>query len=755
MITVKDVAALAGVSIGTVSNYLTGKRKVAPQTALQIKRAVDQLNYRPNAYAKNLRLNENKEIAIVLPNTHDQYYSFILAGLEKEITASGYYFNLALTDDIPKQEQKLLDNFLEKNISGLVIISCQPDRAEYFKSSFFDRNIPIVFIDRRIDGLDSNFLSFNYYETTSYLLDHLYMKGHRRISLVTGSAVFSSETECISAYYDFYNKKDMPIEQALIHSIRNTKEDAFRLGTAYLQVQKPAALISTSQTILSGLRQAAELTGLAGLEQNNKVEMLSFGQDIWSTRHTASTISSTMRPAHQLGRKAARMLMDNLMSPLLFEKKQLILNDKINSREIAFANHRIGDAANKPLRLLLLDSPNARAVIKLQPNFTDKTGIRLEPELCDHLTLLEQIMQDKNKNKYDIYMYDNPWLDLLVKEDCLHNLTEFIVTNKMNQQLFLFDLLERVGNNRSGYFGVPFLYGPQLLLYRQDLFADIELQQQFEKQYLAKLAPPKTWSEFNAIAAFFTRSINPTSPVEFGTALAAGGQATFIPELMPRLWAYGADIFDRNKRVTIDTPQFRRGLNSFCEIFSSCNPETLNYNVEQTVADFYSGKTAMLVGFASFIADINSYGQSQIGGRVAYTNIPGGMSVLGSWGLGIAKHTPSLSQAQEFLKWACDPTMSTYFAILDGQSPLQNVYSNDELVNHHPWLPLIYKTYDSNRKRSSITDRSGHLIPITQIEQIIYEKIRVLLNGSSDLETTVRSLQMEIDRQQKSTSAKS
>lgn len=749
MITVKDVASLAGVSIGTVSNYLTGKRKVAPQTAEQIQKAVDQLNYRPNAYAKNLRSNENKEIAIVLPNTHDQYYSFILAGLEKEITSAGYYFNLALTDDIPKQEQRLLDSFLEKSISGLIIVSCQPDRAEYFKSSFLYRNIPIVFIDRRIEGLDSNFLSFNYYETISYLLDHLYMKGHRRISLVTGPAGFSSETECISAYHDFYNKKDMPIELELIHSIRNTKEDAFRLGAAYLQHQKPTALISTSQTILSGLRQAADLTGLTGLEQNKEIEMLSFGQDIWSTRHTASSISSTMRPAHQLGRRAARILTDNLMSPLLFEKKQLILNDKINSREIAFANHRIGESADKPLRLLLLDSPNARAVIKLQPNFTDKTGIRLEPELCDHLTLLEQIMRDKNKNKYDIYMYDNPWLDLLVKENCLSNLTEFVVTNKMNQQLFLFDLLERVGSIRSSYFGVPFLYGPQLLLYRQDLFADPQLQQQFEKQYLAKLAPPKTWSEFNAIAAFFTRSNNPSSPVEYGTALAAGGQATFIPELMPRLWAYGADIFDQSKIVTIDTLEFCRGLSSFCEIFNSCEPAVLNYNVEQTVADFYSGKTAMLVGFASFIADINNYGQSQIGGRVAYANIPGHRSVLGSWGLGIAKHSQAMAQAQEFLKWACDPTMSTYFAILDGQSPLQNVYLNDELVNHHPWLPLIYKTYDSNRKRSSITDRSGRLIPITQIEQILYDKIRALLNGSSDLEQTVRSLQTEIEKLQK------
>lgn len=743
MTTVKDVASMAGVSIGTVSNYLTGKRNVSPQTAEQIQKAVDELNYRPNAYAKNLRMNENREIAVVLPNTHDQYYSFILAGLEQEITSAGYYFNLALTDDIPKQEQKLLDCFLGKSISGLIIISCQPDRADYFRSSFLDRNVPIVFIDRRIEGLDSNFLSFNYYETISYLLDHLYMKGHRRISLVTGPASFSSETECIRAYNDFHEKKSLNIEEELIHSIRNTKEDAFRLGAAYLQHQKPTALISTSQTILSGLRQAAELTGLI---QDNELELISFGQDIWSTRHTASSISSTMRPAHQLGRRAARMLTENLSSPLLFEKKQLILNDKINSREIAFANHKIGEASDKPLRLLLLDSPNARAVIKLQPNFTDKTGIRLEPELCDHLTLLEQIMQDQKEKKYDIYMYDNPWLDLLVREDCLQNLTEFVFTNKMNQQLFLFDLLERVGSVRSSYFGVPFLYGPQLLLYRQDLFADPQLQQQFEKQYLAKLAPPKTWSEFNAIAAFFTRSVNPASPVEFGTSIAAGGQATFIPELMPRLWAYGADIFDRSKQVTVDTPEFRRGLSSFCEIFNSCEPAVLNYNVEQTVADFYNGKTAMLVGFASFIADINNYGQSQIGGRVAYANIPGHRSVLGSWGLGIAKNTKSSAQAQEFLKWACDPTMSTYFAILDGQSPLQNVYSNDELVNHHPWLPLIYKTYDSNRKRSSITSRNGRLIPITQIEQVLYEKIKAQLTGRSNLEQTVKTLQLEIEK---------
>ena len=91
MSTIKDVARMAGVSVGTVSNFMTGAKTVSPEMAKQIQSAIDELGYRPNSYAKNLRTNNNLEIGVILPNTYDQYYSFLLAGLERDLKQAGYY----------------------------------------------------------------------------------------------------------------------------------------------------------------------------------------------------------------------------------------------------------------------------------------------------------------------------------------------------------------------------------------------------------------------------------------------------------------------------------------------------------------------------------------------------------------------------------------------------------------------------------------------------------------------------------------
>ena len=144
MSTIKDVARHAGVSVGTVSNFMTGAKTVSPEMAKQIQSSIDELGYKPNSYAKNLRTNNNLEIGVILPNTYDQYYSFLLAGLERELKQSGYYVNLALHDDVPEEEIAILDGFMRKDMCGLIVVSCQ-NSYQYFEGS---KRTPTVFIDR-------------------------------------------------------------------------------------------------------------------------------------------------------------------------------------------------------------------------------------------------------------------------------------------------------------------------------------------------------------------------------------------------------------------------------------------------------------------------------------------------------------------------------------------------------------------------------------------------------------------------------
>lgn len=736
MVTIKDVAREAGVSIGTVSNCITGTRGVTPKTAKSIQQAIARLGYQPNSYAKNLRKNENFEIGVILPNTHEQYYSFLLSGIEQELQQAGYYINLALTGDVPERESAITARFMEKNMRGILLVSSMPSNLRFFEENYFRKNIPVVFVDRK-PAEEVNFATVDYYDTARYLLDQLHHQGNRRIGLICGRNEYFCEEECLRAYTDFRNAQNFPPEDGLVCHIKTTKEDAFRLGMTYLQDIAPDALLITSQASLIGLRQAAALLGIT---PGWDISMVCFGEDIWNTDGAKKGIWITSRPAHDLGTRAARLLLDNIQSPLTFKKQQIVLTDKVKDKWLAPEPPALRQYQNSTLSLCLLDLPKSRSILRMRGDFFRKTGIHLEIELCSHPTLLQRILDFQNAPR-DLYMYDNPWLAQL--QDCFEDITPFLHSDRFDTHVFLPDLIEKVGTMGNATYGIPILYGPQLLLYRKDLFEHPDLRALFEKQYRTPLRLPRTWFEFNVLCKFFTRTQNPASPVPYGTSIASGSCEILLPEFLPRMWAYGAQIVDDGRIPATDTPQFKKALTNFIETFAY-TPSPATATVEQTVEDFYHGNTAMFVGFASFIADVNNYAKSDVIGKIGYANIPGNQSVLGSWGLGIAKGCPQKEKAFEFLKWISDDALSNYFAILDGQSPLESVYRNDEMTSHYPWLSLICEGYPFNRKRESLHRTDGSLLPVTTMEDVVYRHITRLLQHDCTVEEAAQCMQIEL-----------
>ena len=741
MSTIKDVAKHAGVSVGTVSNYMTGVRSVSPEMVKNIQASIDELGYKPNSYAKNLRTNNNLEIGVILPNTYDQYYSFLLAGLERELKQSGYYVNLALSDDLPEEEIAILDGFMRKDMCGLIVVSCQ-NNANYFEGI---KRTPIVFIDRKIGQMENNFIAFDAYEATQYLLGELRNEGCKTIALFTGPSSFSCESDSARAFSDFCAEHGMTDAQRHLRHLRATKEEAFRVGVEFFSSHRPDAIISTSRNITNGLEQALSLSSIS---DSNSMRFVSFGQENWSRSVTSNGVLHTMRPVHWLGKKAARLLLDNMKSPLMFEKQQIIMHDKIVGKPLFPTSTPPFNVKNSthPLKVLLLDSPNAHAILRMHSDFTRKTGLDVEITLNEHGTLLDRLQNRNAVSGYDVVMYDNPWLDILVRNHSLADITELTQKDGFSPDIFLPNLLEKVGVSDERCYGVPFLFGPQLLLYRKDLFENQQLQEQFEKKYRTRLRVPRTWFEFNVVSSFFTHKLNPNSPIQYGTAIAAGNEAILMPELMPRVWAYGGSVFDETGHAATNSNAFTKGVANFIETFSYANPNTRNYTVEQTVTDFYNGKIAMLVGFASFVADVNNDKKSKIVGKIGYANIPGGYSVLASWGLGIPPESKRAQEAFSFIRWTCDPAMSNYFAVLDGQSPLENVYFNDELANHYPWLPIIYRSYETNRQRKSFMNSNGTFVPITDVEHAIYRAINDILQQNCPIADALRHLTDDINK---------
>lgn len=744
-----DVAKLAGVSVATVSNYINGTKPIKPGTRLKISEAIEQLNFQPNANARNLKMNQSSEIGLVLPNINDSYYIDIFKGIEKAFQKENHYVNVAFSNEIPDNEKRLLDSFLRKNISGAIVITCQPNNYRYFYDNFISKNIPIVFVDRKVNLLDTNFICFNNKKVIHYLTTRLIDSGYKNIGLMVGPREYSCESECIDGFKKAFHDKSISANDNLISYTGLSKEDAFRSAISLLQYNEIDALITSSESISKGVLEAACLRGILIPDD---LLVITLGQEHWNNLSNFTGTFNTARPALNMGEEVAKLLQKNMQSPMLFEPESLVLDDKILFKEIDFTRRSSKNSAAagkcESINVLMLECQTSNAIRSLLPSFTNTTSIEVNFKTSQQQFLQNRIISDSQKEseEIDVYMFDIPWLPNLAYNGYLADISGYMNNPEFDKSIFINDSFKYYSEFGGKYYGVPFLYAPQLLFYRKDLFTDKNLCLEFEKKYKTQLKPPRTWLEFNAIAEFFTISLNPDSPVEYGTSVASAYQELIIPEFLIRLWSYGGRIFNNSNRVVFNSPESAKAMTAFCKTFEFTDCVSLSHDVEKTVSDFYEGKTAMMIGFSPYSTEINSRYKSKIVGKIGYDYVPGRTPILGGWSLGIGPNSKKKDAAFKFINWACGKDICNYCAILEGQSTLIDAYSNDELLKLYPWLTLLLDTFKYCKIRRGPFIPGGKVIPQDKIEFIVSRALYAVLKKDSSVEEALRLSQHELEQ---------
>ena len=130
MITIKDIAKLAGVSHGTVSNVLNGRGNVSLEKIMLVENAAKQLGYSINERGQQLRNPVQLQVGVVLPNIRDERYSIVYSTLSSYLRDHGGSCTLYLTDDIPNREEDALNEIAGRRLPCVVLVSCQPEGSE-------------------------------------------------------------------------------------------------------------------------------------------------------------------------------------------------------------------------------------------------------------------------------------------------------------------------------------------------------------------------------------------------------------------------------------------------------------------------------------------------------------------------------------------------------------------------------------------------------------------------------------------------
>lgn len=216
MSTIKEVADLAGVSIGTVSHVISGAVPVSDQLRRKVQAAIRALDYHPNHIARSLKTSKTRTLGIIVPDMTIPFFPKVIRGAESAARKEGYSVIAVNSDDDAVRQKEVMSLLRSQRVEGvlLVIAAGQGSLAQLPK--LVASGIPIVCLDRIPDRMEIDSVCVEDCAAADMGVSHLLAGGHKRIAIITGPLALKNEQERLRGYHNAMERAGVAVENSLI-----------------------------------------------------------------------------------------------------------------------------------------------------------------------------------------------------------------------------------------------------------------------------------------------------------------------------------------------------------------------------------------------------------------------------------------------------------------------------------------------------------------------------------------------------------
>ncbi len=716
----KDVARLAGVSHGTVSNVLNGSKSVSSDKIRRVEQAVAELGYKPNVLARNLKTNRTGRIEVVLPDIENEAYARIYEEIDRYAAGKGYEAYLRVCSDVPGRECDILERAQMMGTDGVILLTCQPGNTEFF-NKLIDGGLPIVFIHRKVTGYRMNNVDMDVRTAVMANILEQIESGCQRIAIVAGPQEYSYELECVDAYYNAMQRARKNVDARYVETVNSNKESAMRAAIRLMELENAPQLIYTTDRVLSEGVVCA--LNIGAKPRGAKPRVITLDAEEW-TKVKSDKDPILPLPYTQMAMEAFSML-DEIVCSNDARGGRSISVPCTKRRGLAAARcHDIG--AFRKIKILTQDSPSSHTIKSLAADFKRSSGIDVEIRQVPYNQLLKELMNGVQSGECDAFSMDLPWMKELILGGYVQDLTEFYPDQQALASMFSDDVLREHCFFGDRLFALPFSHTVQLFFYRKDLFDQIKNKRLFYERNKRELKVPTTWEEYKCVAKFFTRKYNLDSETLYGTTLGAMNASGAVCEFLPRLWAEGGSVFENGKAV-IDSDACLKALTEYIECFNYAHPESPAHWWDEQVEIFSRGDAAMMAMYSDHATPLEDRSISNVVGEVGCTLLPGRTSVLGGWSIGVSPYSDKKSDAFEFLKWTASESLMIPNAMLGRIVPYRSVFESSELHNLYPWYRTVPDAFACTKRRAIPRNSKGESVSEAVFEQIIADAVHAAL----------------------------
>ncbi|MBT2503549.1 LacI family DNA-binding transcriptional regulator [Curtobacterium sp. ISL-83] len=303
-VSVREVAALAGVSLGTVSNVLNRPDKVAPGTVERVQSAIAQLGFVRNDSARQLRAGRSSTVGLVVLDGGNPFFTDVARGAEDAAMAKGFAVLIGNSDESVERERTYVDLFEERRVAGLLISPAGDDLSRLARLR--DQGTAVVLVDRRADEEPFASVSVDDVAGGRLAVEHLVSIGRRRIAFVGGPfgirqvadrhAGAAAAAQAAGAEVEVLTTKSLSV----LEGRRIGEEIQARPASA-----RPDAVFAANDLLAVGLEQAFIMRGSIAVPE--EIAIVGY-DDIAFAESAVVPLTSVRQPAQDLGRRAFELL---------------------------------------------------------------------------------------------------------------------------------------------------------------------------------------------------------------------------------------------------------------------------------------------------------------------------------------------------------------------------------------------------------------------------------------------------------------
>jgi DNA-binding LacI/PurR family transcriptional regulator len=309
MANMKEIARIAGVSLGTVSHVLNGSAGVREPLRKRVMDAVDALGYQPSQLARGLRRDKTNMIGMIIPDVTNPFFPAVVRGAEDVAFESGYRLVLCNTDNDHAKEIVHLNELRTYLPSGLIVIPSNFSDLTVQAESYRRSGTAVVCVDRLPRDWNGDTVTADNehgsYEATSYVL----RQGHKRVAIITGPRHLTNAQQRLKGFKRALHENKLHVGPEYVQETTFDQHGGHAKTVLLLRmIPRPTVIFAGNDMIAFGALLAFREAGLRCPED---ISLIGF-DNLDLAEMTSPPLSSVSQPGYQMGSTAARILVDRV-----------------------------------------------------------------------------------------------------------------------------------------------------------------------------------------------------------------------------------------------------------------------------------------------------------------------------------------------------------------------------------------------------------------------------------------------------------